>query len=355
MRIRTALAALLAFALLWWFLRGTNLQDVWAAVRTADPLLLALALVCVGLTYVFRAVRWQYLLAPVGPTRFRTAFRTTVIGFAVLTLLPARVGDLLRPYLLARQERLSPTATFATVVMERMFDLLAVIALLGVYLWGSSAVDQLPQSARAELGVVQASVGLFGALTLVMLGCMWVLATNPERVETVVLAATRLLPERIAAQLARLARLFSTGFAASRSPRALLLATVWSFPIWLAIAAEAWAVTRALGLDLPAAGAFLIQALLVIGVAVPTPGGVGSYHAAYRYGMTTFFGAPEHQAVAAAIVLHVISFFPVVAVGLLFMAQDGLSVGGLRQLATEAQDAERSHSDEVPILRESRR
>ena len=58
-------------------------------------------------TFWARAVRWQYLLAPIGPTRFRTVFRTTVIGFAALALLPARAGDLLRPYLLARQEGLS--------------------------------------------------------------------------------------------------------------------------------------------------------------------------------------------------------------------------------------------------------
>jgi uncharacterized membrane protein YbhN (UPF0104 family) len=84
---------------------------------------------------------------------------------------------------------------------------------------------------------------------------------------------------------------------------------------------------------LPYPGAFLIQSLLVVGVAVPTPGGVGSFHEAYRVGMTTFFGAPNASAVAAAIVLHALSFFPVVAVGLLFMAQDGLTIGRLRSLA----------------------
>ena len=62
-------------------------------------------------------------------------------------------------------------------------------------------------------------------------------------------------------------------------------------------------MTRAFGIDMPFAGTFLLQALLVIGVAVPTPGGVGSYHEAYRFGVTTFFGAPNDAAVAAAIVL----------------------------------------------------
>ena len=62
------------------------------------------------MTYALRAFRWQYLLAPIGPTRFRVAFETTVIGFAASFLLPARPGEVLRPYLLAKREGLPPTA-----------------------------------------------------------------------------------------------------------------------------------------------------------------------------------------------------------------------------------------------------
>lgn len=347
-RFRTVLISILVFALLWLFLRGTNLQDVAAQVRRADPGLLMIALVFVALTYLARAIRWRYLLMPVGPTRFRTAFRTTIIGFAALSVLPARVGDLLRPYMLARQEGLSPPATFATVVMERVFDLMAVVLLLGIHLW----LFAEPAPALAPL---KASAAVAAAITAALLVLMWVLATHPERIGALVMLAGRILPHRLAEKLSNLASVFSRGFAASRSPRAVLLATLWSFPIWLAIAAEAWIVTLAFGMDMPFTGSFLIQALLVIGVAVPTPAGVGSYHAAYRYGMTTFFGASENQAVAAAIGLHAISFFPVVLVGILFMAQEGLSVGGLRQLATEAREKERPETDEVSILRKSGR
>jgi hypothetical protein len=355
MRLRTALALLLACALLWWFVRGTDLRDIAAALRDADGGLLALGLVCMGFTYVARALRWQQLLAPIGPTRFRTAFRTTVIGFAALGLLPVRVGDFLRPYLLAQQEGLSPTATFATIVMERVLDLLAVLALLAIYVWGSARWSSQAADVTAELRVITVAGSAFAGLMLAALGAMWVLATRPERAGAVVHAAARVLPLGMAERLGQMARAFSGGFAAARSPRVLGLATAWSFPVWLASAAEVWAVSLAFGLDLPLPGAFLIQTLLVIGVAVPIPGGVGSFHAAYRYGMTTFFGAAEHQTVAAALVLHAISFLPVVLLGAIFMAQDGLSVGRLRQLADEARDKELPHTDEVPILRSSRR
>ncbi len=325
--------SLLAIALLGWFLRDANLADVWKYVRGARIEYLLLALIFVAVTYWTRAIRWQYLLAPIGPTRFRTAFRTTVIGFAALGVLPARAGDVLRPYLLARQEGLSVSATFATVVMERVLDLVAVLVLLAIYVWGFADRATLPPHL---LRPIQISSAVAGAAAATLLILMWVLASHPERIGRLVFAAARVLPERMASRLSQLASTFSAGFAAARDARSFFLAVIWSFPIWLAIAIDTWAVTAALGIAMPFTGTFLLQALLVIGVAVPTPGGVGSYHEAYRIGVTTFFNAPNDRAVAAAILVHLISFVPVVLLGILFMAQDGLTVGGLKAMADSA-------------------
>jgi uncharacterized protein (TIRG00374 family) len=155
--------------------------------------------------------------------------------------------------------------------------------------------------------------------------------------------------------LSALARTFSQGFAAAREPRAVLLALLWSFPIWVAIALETWLVSIAFGIDLPFTGSFLVQSLLVIGIAVPTPGGVGGFHEAYRIAVTTFFGAPNDAAVGAALVLHAISFVPVTIVGAIFMVRDGLSLAGLQRLAGAARREETTVTDEVPVLRSSRR
>ena len=330
MRVRTVLVSVLAIALFAWFLSHANLTGVWAQVKRARVDLLVAGFLAVILTYVIRAWRWQYLLHPIGPTRFRTAFRTTVIGFAALGVLPARAGDVLRPYLLARQEGLMVSATLATIVMERVLDLIAVLALLALYVWGIADPATLPP---ALLRGIEVSSALAGAVAIALMGVMWVLATHPERIGGLVFTMARVLPHAAADRLADLARTFSGGFAVAREPRALAAAVAWSFPLWLAIAAEAWLVTIAFGIAMPFAGTFLLQALLVIGVAVPTPGAVGSYHEAYRIGVTTFFGAPEDTAVAAAIVTHAISYFPVVLTGIVFMAQDGLSFGRITALA----------------------
>src|SRR4051812_38299163 len=170
--------------------------------------MLAASVAMVVLTYWARIIRWRHLLAPIGPTRFSTVLRATVIGFAALSLLPARVGDVLRPYLLAKQERLSATATFATVVLERVLDLVAVLALLATFVWVFADPASLPPRLLRPV-VVSAVVATSVAAALMVV--IWLLASHPERVGRLVLAAGRVLPHRIANRLAEFATLFSSG------------------------------------------------------------------------------------------------------------------------------------------------
>jgi hypothetical protein len=202
--------------------------------------------------------------------------------------------------------------------------------LLAVYVFVFADGDTM--SARA-MRSIEVSAGVAAGLAALLMVLLWTLASHPERIGTLTLSATRVLPAAIGRRLASMASRFSSGLVVTKRPRQFVLAVLWSLPIWLLHAGEVWAVTRAFDMALPVPGAFLVQTLLVIGVAVPTPGGVGSFHEAYRFGMTSFFAAPNAAAVAAAIVLHALSFAPVVLVGLLFMAQDGLTIGRLRSLA----------------------
>src|SRR4249920_3098431 len=115
----TLFVVVLTATLLWLFIREIDLRETWRHITEARPTWLLGAVGMTFVTYVLRAQRWLALLAPLGPARFRTAFRTTVIGFTASYLLPLRPGEVLRAYLLARQEGLSAPATFATVVVER--------------------------------------------------------------------------------------------------------------------------------------------------------------------------------------------------------------------------------------------
>lgn len=331
--LRAALVLLVTVGLLAYFLRGVNLTEVWEKTREADARLLVAGVCITFLTYALRAFRWQYLLAPIGPTRFSTAFRTTVIGFAVSFLLPARPGEVLRPYLLARHENLPPTAAFATIILERLLDLVTVLLLFGVFVLAvnpASLSGDPALYAKVKTGGLLAAAASVGGL-VVFFG----LAGHPERLGAWALRIERVLPARLARAVATLVESFAQGLAIMRKPRHLAGSVALSFPLWLSIALGIWVTSRAFHMTFSYLGSFLVMTLLVVGVAVPTPGQVGGFHAAYKIAVITFFGVAETTAVGAAIVLHAISFLPVTLLGLFFMAREGLSLGRMRALAED--------------------
>jgi hypothetical protein len=331
--VRNTVIALLAVALLAWFLRNAHLGEVWREIRRANAWLVLFGITMTVVNMAIRGVRWQYLLAPVGETHFRAAFRATMIGFAASAVLPARAGEVIRPYLLARQEGLSATATFATVVVERVVDTMTVVLLLAAFvLFFDRGVERGALYQTVQIGGLTV-----GAISVAGLAAMFVAAGRPGVLAQWALKLERLLPGRVARAVAGLVKKFSQGLAVVRSPRRLLAALALSLPLWLSIGAGVWAVCTAFRIDISFPATFLLLAMLVVGVSVPTPGGVGGFHEMFRLGATTFFGAPNDRAVGAAIVLHAVSFLPVVGLGLAFVVQDGLSLTGMRRLADIAE------------------
>ena len=325
--IRTVIVLALAVGLLAVFLRNADLGLVWSSVKSARMDYLFLGFAVTQATFLVRAERWQYLLGPLGPTRFWTVFRATVIGFGASAVLPARAGEVIRPYLLARREGLSATAAFATILVERILDLVAVLLLLAAFLiWfdpGLESRDSAVFQAIRFGGLLMAPVAVSA------LAVMFFMAGHPDRLHAWLLKAERVLPARIAAMIARVAKTFAEGFAVVRRPERLVAAIAWSIVLWISIALGIWAISVAFRIEMTVTGSWLMLAPLVVGVAVPTPGGVGGFHEAYRIGATAFFGADNNSAVGAAIVLHAISIVPVIIGGFIFTLQDGLKLGGI--------------------------
>src|SRR4029079_15011018 len=135
-----------------------------------------------------------------------------------------------------------------------------------------------------------------GAVSVVGLIAMFFLAGHPAALERVTRTVVRVLPERLGGAAARLVRAFAEGLAIVRQPDRLLMALALSVPVWLSIAAGIWLSTLAFHIDMPFTGAFLIQALLVVGVAVPTPGAVGGFHYFSPLGGTPVSGRPRARA-----------------------------------------------------------
>jgi hypothetical protein len=290
-----------------------------------------------------------------GPHEFRTVLRTTVIGFAALAILPARVGDVLRPYLLARREGLATTATMATVVMERVLDLIAVLTLLAIYVWGFTGDSPLPDRL---LNPVKVSATLAAAVSVVLMAVMWVLATHPERIGKLAAAAARILPAASRNESASddhvQRRLRGHTESPCIAPRDALV-----------LSAVAGNCGRSLGRDRRVRHRHAVRRH------VPPAGAPGDRRRGANprrrrelsRGLShrrddVLWCTQRSSGRLPPIVTHAISFVPVVLLGVIFMAQDGLSVSGLKDLAGAARqkdEKEGAHTDEVPVLRPSGR
>ena len=194
---------LIGLVLLGFVLKNVDGRLLWTALRHARLDLIALAVAATALTYALRTWRWMALLEPIGSPGFRTAFRATVMGFTALSLL-GRVGEFLRPYWLARKENFAFAPTLATIIVERVLDLVAVLLLFTVFVWTTDVSHMGAGFGTVKLGGELAAVGAVVALVVLFL-C----AGHPERLGRWAAVLVRVLPARAGALVATFVRTFA--------------------------------------------------------------------------------------------------------------------------------------------------
>jgi glycosyltransferase 2 family protein len=302
------LSVILAAALLAFFLKGINIREISQQVSSASGAWLSASVVLAIGTFLFRALRWTWLLRPVARVPFYPAFVATAFGFAANNL-PGKVGEVLRPALLARSEKLPFSPLLASVLLERVFDGAAVI-----FFFVIAAATGIPNTHGAGKLVFPA------ALLLILVGGVLFSVFRREQTERFLEKFWRRLPERFQPGARRFAETFVDGFASLRNPRLLLLVIAGSLAMWLIINLQIYAVLRAFHLDLPFSASFVVTAAAVLGLMFPTPGGLGSYHLAVQLALTDVYGVAKGAASGVAVLAHAISFVPITLIGLALFA-----------------------------------
>jgi len=330
-RGRLLAGGLVALGLLALFFRGVDWSSLRAAFRSSDPRFLAAVVGVTILTYVIRAWRWGYLLAPLARVSFPRLVSATFVGFMSGLLVP-RAGEVVRPYLIARRYGARTAATFASIIIERLVDVIAVVILFGLYLY------VLPIPAAQARGPFLSALKLGGALAgLAALALMLLLFAFHAHAERAMAVADRLLsrlPAGLGRPVGHALRSFGAGLAVLQAPAPHLLAILGqSLLMWLGIALGIYWNNKGFGLDLPVHSAFLIIVFLTVGVAIPTPGMVGGFHEFYLLAMTQAFGVDKATAAAAGISCHALTNLPVLILGVLFLGSEGLSLSGVAGMA----------------------
>jgi len=333
--LRIGASLVLMAVLLAVFLWNVNLAEVGEAMRSARPGLIVAAAAIALLSYYLRAIRWQLILRPVGRVRHSGALIAIAVGYAAMALLPARIGDLIRPIVLAKRERIPFSGTLASIFTERLFDLWTVVFYFLIFVLFPPAMGQLDAQAAHNLRVLSLSGYVLGAGLLV--GTVVVLALfrfQGQFVDIVTRPIGRLRASW-RAPLASFLNHFLDGLRVLQRPRDLLVTMAASLVIWYVIYWQVRVALLAFDIDLPLSAGYFLVTLSVIGLAIPTPGGIGGMHKAIQLGLTAFFAVELNTATAAAIVYHAICFVPITVIGLLCLPLVGVRLRDVDAVAAE--------------------
>jgi uncharacterized protein (TIRG00374 family) len=317
-------------------LRGIEWGQVWQHLGRAHYTYLVAAALFVTLGLVARAFRWQLLFFPhrgLSPVRL---FAVSNIGYLLINILPARVGDLARAYLISRGEQISTAHALSTIIMERIYDTCLVVLILAAV----SSFIPLPRwAARGGLTA--------GVLTAALAGLFFALGKQTERL----LSLWHWLTKRVQAagihwlarvELDKQIRSALEGLAVLQYGKVALGILGWSAVVWICNLIPFYLVMRALDLDLPWSAAGFTVSVTALSMIIPSsPGYVGVFESGVILSLA-LFAVEREAALAYALVIHAVVYTTANLLGLIGLWQESLSFSILRrQLDREAWAVER--------------
>ncbi|HMQ29138.1 MAG TPA: lysylphosphatidylglycerol synthase transmembrane domain-containing protein [Chloroflexaceae bacterium] len=304
-------------------LRGLDLESFWSILRGANYWWLALAVPVYFVGVWLRTLRWRSMLLHLRPVPPARLFPTVVIGYMGNNVYPARMGEVLRSYVLRRNEAVAMSASLATVVLERLFDGLVML----LFIFATLPFAPLPPLFGGLLGAVS-------VVFLVALAVFMALAARPERLSRLyTLAVERVAPTRWRPRLHGLFDRFIVGLQSLRSPRQLFAIALVSVAIWLIETLTYWVVMLAFPFSVPFPVLMLMTAVVNLFTTIPsTPGYVGTFHAP-GIAVLMQFGVAQAIATGYTVVLHATLWLPITLLGAFFMLRESIGWGDLERAA----------------------
>lgn len=318
---RRALASFLAGCIisavcLWYAFRGVELSAVIAGIGRVGWSWVTACILASWLSLGIRAVRWHFLLSGVKVMRGRSLLSATFIGFMANNLLPARLGELVRAWALSRREQLPVPTILASIVVERLLDTLAALAILGIALAVAPDLEEGSSRLLQATGTVVLSL-VAGMIVLIMVA-MRFRERLFRRIQTWMAGTTR--PWKLKA--VALADAFFEGLGGLKARDRATVAGL-SLVVWATAIASFHVLSEGFGLDLSLVQTTLVFVIVLFGVAVPSaPGFVGTFHAFCVAGLGMVAGTDPTLAAAYATLLHGAQWLSVNLVGLAFLLVD---------------------------------
>jgi uncharacterized protein (TIRG00374 family) len=302
-------AGLLVSALFAYFaVRHVRFGDVWQGLRSSNYWWLVPAFAMLAVTVYIRALRWRYLFARETRPKTRPVLDALLIGYFFNSILPARAGEAARVLALKQRAGTSAAESAATVVVERVFDVLVLLLLLSV------TVPWLPQVTWLHGAIVLEVV-----LTSMIVLAIVLLAVFETRPVHAALRPLTLLPFLSEERVRHIGENLGHGLAGLRRPKLVLAAVFWTTLSWLALSLSTWFVLLGFHLGLsPVAGLLVVITTNLAMILPSSPSAVGVFEAATLVALRTY-QIPDSRGLSCALVIHALNFLPYIAVGLFLL------------------------------------
>jgi uncharacterized protein (TIRG00374 family) len=307
----SAVCAYLAFS-------GVNFNALLKSITSVNYLYILAVLLIVISAHYLRCYRWGKIMNTLVRYDQKTLFILGSLGFMAVNVLPARLGEFARPYLVKKRSGIKMSATMATIIVERVFDLLTLMLIMFIVLIKVELPDKIYKGGIIMLVI---SVSLFIMLIL--------LAIKRDSSINKIDALLRMFPTKIAEPLNRLAHSFIDGLQILPDIGKTLYVLFLSVLLWALVGLSAYVLFLGFGFALPLINGYAITVIIALGVMLPAaPGFIGTYHYFCILGMTKF-GVSQADAGAYAILLHFFQMIPIIVLGLIMLPFQKISLSGI--------------------------
>jgi uncharacterized protein (TIRG00374 family) len=338
----------IAAVALFFTFRNVSLREVLDSIFGLHYQYLPLALACFGITFVLRAYRWHYFCRSLKRIPTGRLYSPLMIGF-MGNLLPARAGEFIRAYLLGKRENLSFSASFGTVVVERIFDIFSILFLFeAILLIDANTILKGIHGGGGRLSSFVDSFGAAGlvwatsALILFLTTACYFMTHHQDRIQRFMALFTRIFPIKLQERIHEVFRVFMQGLGILKDPAGILISVVLSAMIWGMIVVANYPMYYCYGIhdQLPASSLITLIVFTCVALLLPTPGYVGPFQFAITFVLAHLYGIEKSTAASFSLVTWFFQMAFIFVVGLFFIIKDNVSF-----LEISRQAAEQAHHE----------
>jgi glycosyltransferase 2 family protein len=316
--------------------RAFRWDKLWASITQADPRYLLLAVVTVLLTYLLRAVRWQFFLNPTKHASLWVLFKGQVFGFGSIYLV-GRPGELVRPAYIAKKENIAFSAMMAVWLLERIFDSVVLISWFAVALYFDRA-PQGSQSGQPMMVQIHKGGAIMMAMTGAMIAGLAAFRWRPAQISAAILRMFSFLSPQKQQSLKQFLDSFDGGLEVIRKWRDLGASVLVTVVLWLVNTLTFWLVFRSVGGGISHLGflsAAVVSFCAAMGLVIQFPGIGGGYQVGILLALTQIYKVDATPAAGAAIITWIVISVPCLLLALVLLLREGLSIRKLEEIAEE--------------------